>query len=112
MCVHDIFACIYTLETSVNSLILVLLCLQVVSTATLCVCPVQMSSALAVIVMSMYQHALSNMGLANYILHGANGTGSRRGLLDANREGIFSCLGYAALYLTGVQIGSLLFSKK
>lgn len=71
-----------------------------------------MSSALAVIVMSVYQHALSNMGLANYILHGADGTGSRHGLLDANREGILSCLGYAALYLTGVQIGSLLFSKK
>ena len=78
----------------------------------LCVCPVGLSSALAVVVMSVYQYALSNMGLTDYILHGADGTGIRRGLLDANREGIMSCVGYVALYLTGVQIGSHLFSKK
>ena len=62
--------------------------------------------------MSAYQYALSNKGLTDYILHGADGTGSRHGLVDANREGILSCLGYMALYLIGVHIGSQLFSEK
>ncbi|KAK7100665.1 phosphatidylinositol-glycan biosynthesis class W protein-like [Littorina saxatilis] len=85
---------------------------KVASTALLCICPVRLSTAVAVLFMSAYQYALSNMGLTDYILHGRDGSGSRQGLLDANREGILSSFGYIALYLIGVQLGSLIFSKK
>ncbi|XP_076440092.1 glucosaminyl-phosphatidylinositol-acyltransferase PIGW-like [Babylonia areolata] len=84
---------------------------KLLSTVALCLCPVKLSCALAVAIMSVYQYALSHKGLADYILHGVDGQGSRQGLLDANREGVLSSLGYMALYLIGVQLGSLLFSK-
>jgi len=83
-----------------------------VSTMMLCVIPVRWCSAVAISLAALYQYALSWSGLTNFILHGADGRGGRQGLLNANREGILSSVGYIALYLIGVQIGCLLFSKK
>ncbi|KAL8590375.1 hypothetical protein ACOMHN_011589 [Nucella lapillus] len=89
-----------------------LVVVKLLSTVALCLCPVRLSCLLAVTIISLYQYALSSKGLASYVLHGADGKGGRHGLLDANREGILSSFGYLSIYLIGVQIGSLLFSKK
>ncbi|XP_033127099.1 phosphatidylinositol-glycan biosynthesis class W protein-like, partial [Anneissia japonica] len=64
------------------------------------------------LVTTVYQHFLTNCGLQEYILNGPDGTGSRIGLISANREGLFSCVGFTAIYLGGVYIGRLLFSKR
>ena len=43
-----------------------------------------------------YQYALSYKHLSKWILHSKRNEAS---LLDLNREGVFSCLGYTAIYL-------------
>ncbi|XP_069127184.1 uncharacterized protein [Argopecten irradians] len=63
--------------------------------------------ALAVVV--GYQYSLDYGGLKDYILLGEDGQGGRDGLVNANREGIFSCLGYFALYVFGTEIGKMIF---
>ena len=52
-----------------------------------------------------YQVLLNNFGLEEFILHGSDGHDSRVGFLNANREGLFSCCGYLALYLISIQLG-------
>ena len=56
-----------------------------------------------------YQVCLSQGGLKEYIMLGSAGDYSRIGFVDANREGIFSCIGYLALYFAGVEMGRGLF---
>ncbi|KAL9951544.1 hypothetical protein ACROYT_G044220 [Oculina patagonica] len=60
----------------------------------------------------MYQYLLSSAGLREFVLYGRHGNGSREGFVDANREGLCSCVGYLALYLIGVQLGRFLFQKR
>ena len=75
--------------------------------------PSQQSYALAsLFIIGVYQLSLSYLGLSHYLIHGAEGGGSRSGLLDANREGIVSCLGYVALYLGSVQLGRFIFKSR
>jgi len=83
--------------------------LQVLSTALLCLVPARHSWLLAVAVISVYQLTLSVLGLNEYILHA---DAPRAGFIDANREGIFSCCGYLALYLAGVQLGHMLLRQR
>ncbi|NXS36039.1 PIGW protein, partial [Pomatostomus ruficeps] len=66
------------------------------------------AAALAV----LYQLLLSTTSLRAFILHGSDGRGSRRGFLDANREGLFSLLGYLAVYLASVQVGLWLLQRR
>lgn len=42
-------------------------------------------------------------------MFGSAGDYSRVGFVDANREGIISCVGYLALYFAGVEISRGLF---
>ena len=58
-----------------------------------------------------YQCLLSTAGLRRYILEGPGGTHSRDTIISANREGLFSCVGYLAIYYTGVEIGRMIFMK-
>ncbi|NXU36943.1 PIGW protein, partial [Drymodes brunneopygia] len=53
----------------------------------------------------LYQLLLSTTSLKMFILHGSDGRDSRLGFLNANREGLFSLLGYLAIYLASVQVG-------
>lgn len=66
---------------------------------------------LGVSIAIIYQIVLVN-GLEEYILKGSKGIDSREGFVDANREGIFSSIGYLAIYLIGVSIGKLIFHNK
>ena len=68
--------------------------------------------AAGMLLAASYQFLLSSAGLRSFVLHGSRGDGSRMGLLDANREGLCSCVGYLALYLIGVQLGKFLFCKR
>ena len=75
--------------------------------------PCQQSYALiSILVIAAYQFSLSSLGLTDYLVHGAGGGGARSGLLDANREGVVSCVGYVALYLGSVQIGRFTFKSR
>ena len=65
-----------------------------------------------IILAVLYQYLLSMGGLREFILNGTQRDGSRQGLLDANREGLCSCVGYLALYLIAVQFGKFLFCKR
>ncbi|CAH1773466.1 unnamed protein product [Owenia fusiformis] len=70
------------------------------------------SGVLGILITCVYQYCLEFTGLRNIILHGSDGSDSREGFLNANREGISSCLGYLAIYCIGVQIGRHIFKPR
>ena len=55
---------------------------------------------------------LSYFGLTNYVINGPRGDGSRDTLIDANREGVVSSLGYIALYFLGMELGKYIFKPR
>jgi phosphatidylinositol glycan class W len=65
--------------------------------------------ASAVLVACAYQYALSHTSpsLEDYILNSP-----RVDLVSANREGIFGCAGYAAVFFSGVGVGKVIFVEK
>jgi len=58
------------------------------------------SAVLGCILMIVYQSSLSYTSLTSYLLHAP-----RLSLLSANKEGIFSSIGYFSIYLISVRIG-------
>eukprot|EP01112_Ceratiomyxa_fruticulosa_P009892 TRINITY_DN2596_c0_g1_i1.p1 TRINITY_DN2596_c0_g1~~TRINITY_DN2596_c0_g1_i1.p1 ORF type:complete len:515 (+),score=60.02 TRINITY_DN2596_c0_g1_i1:165-1709(+) len=56
--------------------------------------------------MAVYQIALSFFGLEDYIMNHP-----RDSIFAANKEGLFSLVGYLSIYLLGTTIGGLLFSS-
>lgn len=70
-----------------------------------------MAWLLALVVAGFYETWLQ-LGLKDYLILGADGSGSRTNLLDANREGVFSSLGYLAIYFAGVQLGQYLLKPR
>ncbi|KAH9500667.1 hypothetical protein Btru_077236 [Bulinus truncatus] len=73
--------------------------------------PVNKSAFIGLTVLFLHQSLLSN-GLSFYIINGSNGNRRREGLLDANREGIFSLPGYIAIYMFGVKLGCVIFEER
>ena len=61
---------------------------------------------------SWLQHSLTYDGLKDYIIKGSDGKGGRIDLLDANREGLYSCLGFFSLYIMGVQLGKVVMRQR
>lgn len=55
---------------------------------------------------------LSYFGLTDYVINGSHGDGSRDTLIDANREGVVSSLGYTALYFLGMELGKYIFKQR
>jgi len=66
---------------------------------------------LSFIIISVYQYFLSMTSLTDIIQNGFYGDQSRLTLIDANREGIFSCIGYTSIYLAGLFFGKQVFRK-
>ncbi|KAG8589007.1 hypothetical protein GDO81_006211 [Engystomops pustulosus] len=60
----------------------------------------------------IYQMVLETSNLKNFILYGSDDQGTRLGFLNANREGIFSIIGYVGIYLIGVYIGTYILNKR
>ncbi|XP_014669699.1 PREDICTED: phosphatidylinositol-glycan biosynthesis class W protein-like isoform X2 [Priapulus caudatus] len=74
--------------------------------------PPKMSGIFALVLSVLYQYLLINCGLADFLKYGSDGTDSRETLIDANREGLVSCIGYIALYFAGVQLGRILMKPR
>ncbi|XP_041360372.1 phosphatidylinositol-glycan biosynthesis class W protein-like isoform X2 [Gigantopelta aegis] len=85
---------------------------KVLSTILFVIVDPMWSGPLSVVLAVFYQYWLSTCGLSQYIQLGLDGRGGRSGLIDANREGIYSCVGYLAIYLAGVLTGRFLFKKR
>lgn len=64
-------------------------------------------AALAMSVVGLYEVALNNTDLKAYIL-----TAPRVDLISMNREGIFSFIGYLAIFLAGQDLGMLVLPRK
>ncbi|XP_033636407.1 phosphatidylinositol-glycan biosynthesis class W protein-like isoform X1 [Asterias rubens] len=82
------------------------------SSVCLLIIPPSMSGLFSLAIALGYQHLLSNHGLGEFVLEGSDGFGSREGLLNANREGLVSCVGYVAIYFAGVWAGRFLLKQR
>lgn len=71
--------------------------------------PAGWSWALAVLISGSYQLALEYPGVKDFLFHSADRHSS---FVHANREGVFSVLGYLAIYMAGVQVGLLLMRPR
>ncbi|NXO67417.1 PIGW protein, partial [Phainopepla nitens] len=78
----------------------------------LAIFPTRKAWLVAVALAVLYQLLLSTTSLQTFILHGSDGRDSRRGFLDANREGLLSLPGYLAIYLASVQVGQWLLQRR
>ncbi|XP_007946120.1 phosphatidylinositol-glycan biosynthesis class W protein [Orycteropus afer afer] len=85
---------------------------KLVTSLLLIIFPLNKSWIVAISIAVLYQLALDFTQLKRLILYGTDGSGTRVGLLNANREGIISILGYLAIYMAGVQTGSYLLNKR
>ncbi|XP_060115064.1 phosphatidylinositol-glycan biosynthesis class W protein [Heteronotia binoei] len=74
--------------------------------------PVRKAWLIAVMLAVVYECFLTFTPLKAFILHGSDGQGSRAGFLNANREGVFSVIGYLAIYMASVQVGLYLIKKR
>ncbi|KAM5274557.1 phosphatidylinositol-glycan biosynthesis class W protein [Ctenodactylus gundi] len=82
-----------------------LIVVKLVTTMLLVIFPVNKSWIVAISITVLYQLTLDCTPLKKLILYGTDGSGTRVGLLNANREGIISTLGYVAIHMAGVQTG-------
>ncbi|XP_053560700.1 phosphatidylinositol-glycan biosynthesis class W protein-like [Bombina bombina] len=86
--------------------------IRVMASLLLTLFPVQKAWILAITLLSCYQAALETTNLKKFILHGSDGKGTRIGFLNANREGLFSLIGYTGIYMAGVQVGLYVLKKR
>jgi hypothetical protein len=68
---------------------------------------VKWSGAVALILVLLYQSALSLLGWSDFILHSP-----RRSFVEQNREGLVSVVGYFALHLIGLTVGSYIHTTQ
>lgn len=79
------------------------------STVLYCLINARYSWLMSLVLITVYEIFLSSFGLRDYVLNNSTG---RSGFIAANREGIFSSIGYLALYLSGVQLGCFIFRPR
>ncbi|XP_040005921.1 phosphatidylinositol-glycan biosynthesis class W protein [Xiphias gladius] len=75
---------------------------RVVASMILTVLPASQSWVFSLLISGLYQFTLENSGLKAFIIHNNN---REKDFLHANKEGIFSVVGYVAIYMAGVQVG-------
>ncbi|XP_029957604.1 phosphatidylinositol-glycan biosynthesis class W protein [Salarias fasciatus] len=75
---------------------------RVVASMLLAVLPANHSWIFALIISGLYQFTLETSELKAFLIHNND---REKGFLHANKEGIFSVVGFVAIYLTGVRIG-------
>lgn len=81
---------------------------RVVASALLALFPVNCSGFLALIICGTYQVILETTDLKSFLIHNTE----RSGFLLANREGVFSVVGYIAIYMAGVHVGCYLMQSR
>ncbi|XP_016058997.1 PREDICTED: phosphatidylinositol-glycan biosynthesis class W protein [Miniopterus natalensis] len=89
-----------------------LIVVKLITSLILMFFPPNKSWIVAISITVLYQLALDFTPLKRLILYGTDGSGTRVGLLNANREGIISTLGYVAIHMAGVQTGSYVLKKR
>lgn len=89
-----------------------LIVVKLVTSLLLIFFPLNKSWIVAISITILYQLALDFTPLKRIILYGTDGSGTRVGLLNANREGIISTLGYVGIHMAGVQTGSYVLKKR
>ncbi|KAM9846511.1 phosphatidylinositol-glycan biosynthesis class W protein [Aulostomus maculatus] len=82
---------------------------RVVTSMLLVVLPVSKSWLFALLISGSYQLALETTGLKAFLIHNKD---RGKDLLHANKEGVFSLVGYVAIYMAGVQIGLYLMQPR
>lgn len=75
---------------------------RVVVSLLLAVLPARHSWVYAVLISGLYQLVLETSELKDFILYSSD---RDKDFLHANKEGIFSVVGYVAIYIAGVQVG-------
>lgn len=76
--------------------------IRVGASMLLIVLPIHNSWLISLLISGLYQVTLETTGLKTFIIHN---TDRDKNFLHANKEGIFSMVGYVAIYLAGVQVG-------
>ncbi|XP_059764392.1 phosphatidylinositol-glycan biosynthesis class W protein [Balaenoptera ricei] len=89
-----------------------LIVVKLITSPLLIIFPLNKSWIVAISITVFYQLALDFTPLKRLVLYGSDGSGTRVGLLNANREGIISTLGYVAIHMAGVQTGSYVLKKR
>lgn len=84
---------------------------KVIGTIIVCLLPHMEYTKYAALVLVTLHELLLQLGLSNYVIDSGNNI-KRDNFLNANREGIFSILGYVSIYLASVYIGYVLRSDK
>lgn len=84
---------------------------RIASTFILCFVSTNKSWLVACVIAGLHEFWLQH-GLKAYVFYGSDGKGGRSGFIDSNREGIFSCPGYIAIYFAGVQLGQFLLTPR
>ncbi|XP_051891751.1 phosphatidylinositol-glycan biosynthesis class W protein [Pristis pectinata] len=85
---------------------------RILSSFLLILCPVRSSWIVSCGIGICYQLLLETTNLKHFILHGSDGKDTRDGLINANREGLFSMFGYVSIYMAGVQAGTFIMKKR
>lgn len=75
---------------------------KIVASLLLVIVPVNYSWVFAFLISSFYQFTLETSGLKAFLMRN---NGRDKDLIHANKEGIFSVVGYVAIYMAGVQVG-------
>ncbi|CAM9336162.1 unnamed protein product [Lampetra planeri] len=75
---------------------------RVLVSILLIVLPVSKSGLFALLFCGFYQFALESTGLKAFLIHNSD---REKDFLHANKEGMFSVVGYVAIYMAGVQSG-------
>lgn len=75
---------------------------RVVASVVFVVLPASQSWLLALLISGFYQFTLETSGLKAFIIHNSD---REKDLIHANKEGIFSVVGYVSIYMAGVQVG-------
>ncbi|XP_071386018.1 phosphatidylinositol-glycan biosynthesis class W protein isoform X1 [Centroberyx affinis] len=75
---------------------------RVAASMLLALLPVGQSWVFALLIGGLYQYALETTGLKSFLIHNND---REKDFLHANKEGIFSVVGYIAIYMAGAQIG-------
>ncbi|KAL4237169.1 hypothetical protein ACF0H5_005549 [Mactra antiquata] len=85
---------------------------KIACTVLFCAISPKMWKVAGVLIIAAYQHNLMYDGLRNYLIKGYDGKGGRTDIIDANREGLYSCFGFLSIYIMGIQLGNLVMKKR
>ncbi|XP_071316437.1 phosphatidylinositol-glycan biosynthesis class W protein isoform X1 [Trachinotus anak] len=75
---------------------------RVVASLILAVLPASQSWLFSLLISGLYQFTLETTELKAFLIHNND---REKDFLHANKEGIFSVVGYVAIYMAGVQVG-------